>query len=273
MGYARIWFFNLFFNWSRLLTIILIFLLSYGSGSSPVAYRIIYMGFFLQYHLCYSISKRLWDIYLFPFYITLVIYSMIVLFAIYIYQFEDLKSLKTSICFSHIKCELLLSSLGIRHVYNNILGKELFTPTVFIICIVMHIHFFHRQKRKLSRKNRQNISSIKILNFIQYFENYFKKIQTILWSLCELHIYKILLLIICFCLTKQSNICLTNFILVIIFVISLLLPLLQTFALGIYALISALQILMIMIIRLELFTFLGYVKNICLSSDSSKCDD
>jgi hypothetical protein len=272
MGYARIWFFNLFFNWSRLLTIILIFALSYGSGSLPVAYRIIYMGFFLQYHLCYSISKRLWDIYLFPFYITLVIYSMIVLFAIYIYQFEDLKSLKSSICFSHIKCELLLSSLGIRHAYKNILGKELFTPTAFIICIVMHIHFFHRKKRKLninSRKNIQQISSIKILNFIQWLENYFKKIQNSLWCLCELHIYKILLLIICFCLTRQSNICLTNFLLVMCFVISLLVPILQTVALGLYALVSALHILMIMIIRLELFAFLGYVKNVCLPSSLS----
>jgi hypothetical protein len=271
MGYARVWFYNLFFTWSRLLTIILVFVLSYGSNSLPVAYRIIYMGFFLQYHLCYSISKRLWNLYLFPFYITLIIYSMIVLFIIYIYQFKELRSFQTSICFAHMKCDLLLSSLGIRHAYKNILITELFTPTAFIIFIVIHINFFHRQKRNLSSpKDMNNISSIRILYLVQWFEFHFKKLKTLLWCLSELHIYKILLLILCVCLTKQTNICLTNFILVFIFVISLFIPLLQTFALALYALVSSLHILMIMIIRLELFAFLGNVKNVCLPLSSSK---
>jgi len=274
MGYAHIWFYNFFFNWSRLLTIILIFILSYDSGSLPIAYRIVYMGFFLQYHLCYSISKRLWNIYLFPFYITLIIYSIIILFIIYIYQFQELKSLKTSICFADIKCELLLSSLGIRHANNNILEKELFIPIAFIICIVIHLYFFHREEKKQNFNSQLNMKenfSIHILDLIQWFEKYFKIIQNILWCLCELYIYKIFLLILCLCLTKQSNICLTNFFLISFFVISLLFPILQTLALGVYALISALHILMIMIIRLELFTFLGDVKDVCLSSSSSKC--
>jgi hypothetical protein len=275
MGYANIWFYNLFFNWSRLLTIILIFTLSYGSGTIPVAYRIVYMGFFLQYHLCYSLNKRLWNIYLFPFYITLILYSMIVLFIIYIYQFQEFKTLKSSLCFAHIKCELLLSSLGIRHSNNNILGRELFTPTAFIICIVMHIHFFHREEKKSyhhSRLNLKQTSTIQMLDFIQYFEKHWQTLENLLWSLCELYIYKIFLLIICFCLTKQANICLTNFCLIFIFVISLLFPILQIVALGLYALISALHILMIMIVRLELFTFLGYVKNVCSASSSSNRD-
>jgi len=272
MGYANIWFYNLFFNWSRLLTIILIFTLSYGSGTIPVAYRIVYMGFFLQYHLCYSLNKRLWNIYLFPFYITLILYSMIVLFIIYIYQFQEFKTLKSSLCFAHIKCELLLSSLGIRHSNNNILGRELFTPTAFIICIVMHIHFFHREEKKSyhhSRLNLKQTSTIQMLDFIQYFEKHWQILENLLWSLCELYIYKIFLLIICFCLTKQANICLTNFCLIFIFVISLLFPILQIVALGFYALISALHILVIMIVRLELFTFLGYVKNVCSASSSN----
>ncbi|CAF3334980.1 unnamed protein product [Rotaria socialis] len=57
MGYARIWLFNLFFHWSRLLIIILVFILSSCTDSLPVIYRIVYMGFFLQYHLCYSINS------------------------------------------------------------------------------------------------------------------------------------------------------------------------------------------------------------------------
>ncbi|UJR32233.1 hypothetical protein I4U23_019699 [Adineta vaga] len=275
-GYVHIWFYKLFFNWSRSLTITLIFVLSYNFDTSPVAYRIIYMAFFLQYHLCYSLSRRLWNIYLFPFYITIIIYSMIVLFAIYIYQFEEVQTFKTKICFAHIPCEFFFSSLGIRHAYKNILGKELFTPTVSIICIVMHIHFFHRHQRKFenlnSLKENQQHSTIRILSIIQWLQIRYNKFQAILWCLCELHIYKIVLIVICMCLTRQANICIINLILVVIFVMSLYFSVLQTIVLGIYALISALQILMIMIVRLELFASLGYIKNVCfqLSSNSTK---
>jgi hypothetical protein len=56
------------------------------------------------------------------------------------------------------------------------------------------------------------------------------------------------------------------------FVISLFFPILQIFVLGLYALISALHILMIMIVRLELFKFLGYVKNVCSATAASMND-
>ncbi|CAF3952887.1 unnamed protein product [Rotaria magnacalcarata] len=270
MGYARIWLFNLFFHWSRLFIMILVFILSSCTDSLPVIYRIVYMGFFLQYYLCYSISKKLWNIYLFPFYLTLVIYSIIVLFTMYIYQFDDLKIIKSSICLTYIRCESLLLSLGIRHVDNNGLIRGLFTPTIFIICIVIHINFFHRHKSLNSSINMEEISSIKIFHLILWSNNRFKRVRNMLWCLCELYIYKILLLMICFFLSKQTNICVTNFILVFIFVISLFSSILQSLALGIYALVSTINILMIMIIRSELFSSLGYINNVCLPSSSSK---
>jgi hypothetical protein len=187
---------------------------------------------------------------------------MFVLFIIYIYQFQEFQILKTNICFLNIQCELFLSSLGIQYANDNIFKTELFIPTTFIICIVMHIHFFHREEKK-SYHHHSQIKSIQILDFIQYFKQYWKRLENLLWLLCELYIYKIFLLIICFCLTKQTNICLTNFCLIFLFVISLFFPILQIFVLGLYALISSLHILMIMIIRLELFKFLGYIKNVC----------
>ena len=271
MGYARVWFFNLFFNWSRLLIIILIFSLSYDSSKSPVAYRIIYMGFFLQYHLCYSFNNRLWNVYLLPFYITIVIYSMILVLVIYIYQFKELTVLKTRTCFAQISCGSLFSSLGVHRAYKNILGKELFTPAVFITCIVMHIHFFHRHQRQLETFDLSKTnSSIRILSIIQWLKIRFDRMKNLLWCLCELHIYKIVLIIVCVCFTRPANICITNLILLIIFVMSLFVSVLQRIALGAYAVVSALQILMIMIVRLELFAQLGYVKHVCSSSPSSE---
>lgn len=270
MGYANIWLFNLVFNWSRLLTILLTFILSYGSGSTPVAYRIIYMAFFLHYHLCYAFNQSLWNIYLFPFYLTLILYSMFVLFLIYVYQFEQFKSVKTRWCFAHIQCERFLSSLGIRHADKHILGMELFTPTAFLICIVMHIHFFHRQQKKHrfdSRFNLQMRSSIQIFTWLQTLENYYHTIENLLWSLAELFIYKFLLLIICFCFTKQMNISPMNFCVMLVFVSALIFPSLQIFALGFYALTSTMHILMIMIVRLEMFTMVGYVQNVCEESN------
>ena len=275
MGYANIWLYNLFFNWSRLLTILLTFILSYGSGSTPVAYRIIYMAFFLHYHLCYAFNQSLWNIYLFPFYISLILYSMFVLFLIYIYQFEQFKSFKTQLCFAHIQCEIFLSSLGIRHADQHILGMELFTPTAFLICIVMHIHFFHRQEKKHrfhSHSNLQMHSSIQIFTWLECLKKYYHTVENLLWSLGELLIYKFLLLIICFCFTKQTNISPMNFCVMLVFVLGLMFPSVQIFALGLYALTSAMHILMIMIVRLELFTIVGYVKNVCANSNSSRSD-
>ena len=269
-GDAYICFYNLFFNWSRFLTIILTFLLSYGSGSMPVAYRIIYMAFFLQYHLCYSFNEHLWNLYLFPFYISLILYSMFVLFLIYIYQFEHFHSFKTHLCFAHISCEFVLSSVGIRHADKHILGRELFTPTAFLICIVMHIHFFHRQERKHRVYSRINSTNNQILTWLQCLKRFYRTMKNLFWSLGELCIYKILLLIICFCFTKQTNISPMNFLVMCMFVLALIFPVMQLFALGLYALLSAIHILMIMIVRLELFANVSYVKNLCSNSSFSK---
>ena len=272
MGYVHRWFHKIFVTGSSVLTIILIFALSYGSGSTPVAYRIVYMGFFLQYHLCYYFSRRLWKLFLYPFYVTLVIYSMCVLFAIYIYQFQQIQSMKTSQCFVHLSCELFLSSIGIRRAYQTRLGKELLTPAIFIVFIVMYIHFFHRQarKREISTPNyHEELPSIRILKIIRWLAVRFDRIQPILWRLLELFSYKIILLIVGFCLTRQTNINVTNFLLVCFFVISLLFPIFQGLAMGLYALVSALHILMIMIIRLELFVTLGEVTDVCYSTSSS----
>jgi len=265
--YAHRYLSNFLFHWSRLFIIILIFLLSYDSYSSPVAYRIIYMSFFLHYHLCYSLNYYFWKIYLFPFDLTIIIYSMSIFFLIYIYQFQQFNQI-----FQTFSCQIIFSSIGIRSVEKKNLTNELLIPMVFIITIVIHRHFFHRnqqqqQQQQQSIIDENQITNLRILNWINSLKIYFDRIQILLWNLAERFIYKIVLVMICFTFTKQSNLSPINCLVMMIFICSFFFPNIQIYSLAIYALISTVYILLHMIIRLELFDHIELIQNHCSQID------
>jgi hypothetical protein len=191
--------------------------------------------------------------------------------SICIYQFPIVQTIETNNCFVHLSCELFLSSLGIRRVYHHHyrLDRELLTPTIFIVFIVVYIHFFRRQtksneSRSLSMIVHQHASLLCLVKLIKYWQILLNRIHSYIICCLVLHAYRIVLTIVCICLTRQANLCPMNFILVLIFVLSLLFSFLQTFALSVYIIVSSLHILMLMIVRLELFASLGQVKHVCL---------
>ena len=225
------------------------------------------MAFFLQFHLFYCFNERLWKFYLLPFHVTLVIYSMLILFAIYIYQFDEIQILKENSCFQELSCEIFLSSFGIRrgdrhHRYR--LDKELLTPTIFIVFIVIYIHFIHR-KEKISDsiEFQGEFSKLRTVKFVEFIQNAIDQCRTAFWIIASLHIYKLVIVVVCFCLTRQTNVNLSNFFLVFIYVFSLFVPILQRVALSFYSILSSLHILMLMFVRLELFSHFGMFHSTC----------
>lgn len=113
------------------------------SGSKVVIYRIVYMFLFLIFTLLLLISLKWWRKFIYPFWLIVILYSMIILIAIYTYQFNNFPEYWEH--YLHIDKELQ-EDLGLV-VYDNdafVLFKELLTPTFFIIITIIQVHFVHK---------------------------------------------------------------------------------------------------------------------------------
>ncbi|UXI19495.1 hypothetical protein NH340_JMT05437 [Sarcoptes scabiei] len=113
------------------------------SESKVVIYRIVYMFLFMIFTCLFLISLKWWRKLIYPFWLVVIFYSMIILIAIYTYQFNHFPEYWKK----YFKIDLeLQEDLGLV-VYDNdafVLFKELFTPTFFIIITIIQVHFVHK---------------------------------------------------------------------------------------------------------------------------------
>ncbi|KAH7638906.1 piezo-type mechanosensitive ion channel component [Dermatophagoides farinae] len=119
------------------------------SGSKVVIYRIVYMFLFLIFTLLLLFSLKWWRKLIYPFWLIVILYSMIILIAIYTYQFNNFPKYWEQ--YLHIDRDLQ-ADLGLV-VYDDdafILFKELLTPTFFIIITIIQVHFVHKDFLKSS---------------------------------------------------------------------------------------------------------------------------
>lgn len=58
------------------------------SGDRMTGFRIIYMALFLYFVITFQLSLRIWRKILYGFWLTVIIYSMIILILVYTYQFD-----------------------------------------------------------------------------------------------------------------------------------------------------------------------------------------
>lgn len=59
------------------------------TGQRMTAFRILYMALFLFFILSFQLSFRVWRKIMFGFWLTVILYSMIILILIYTYQFDN----------------------------------------------------------------------------------------------------------------------------------------------------------------------------------------
>ncbi|CAF2332716.1 unnamed protein product [Rotaria sp. Silwood2] len=115
-----------------------------------VIYRIIYMIFYLFFILSFQISFGFWRKTASTFHLTIIIYSMIILIGLYIYQFElvnEFLSAKLS--------KELLASIGLEVVPSEVLAVRLLTPSAFLIVNIMQLYYFHAEWMKLITMPRE----------------------------------------------------------------------------------------------------------------------
>ncbi len=242
-------------NWIQMFFIKFWIILSSGmlllmSCQNPVVvYRIGYMILFLYFIFVFQISYSFWRYSLYVFHSIVVLYSMIILLLIYIFQFAAIQDY----CANQLKIDpLVLSSLGFEKLAKEQLAVRLLTPTLFLIVNIIQIHYFNAPWLKLTNPSFVNLSTepsnlndseininrtstlsvnknekSKKEDFLTFLIRITRKISTLFnyiislqWRIAEIHIYKIIVIITCtYCINKVN---LLNSILIFIVLFGLL---------------------------------------------------
>ncbi|CAM1300366.1 Uncharacterised protein PB.3432, partial [Pycnogonum litorale] len=116
-------------------------------GDVVVLYRVFYMGLFLFFIVMFQISYKWWRKLMYGFWLTVIVYSMLVLILIYTYQFEHFPDywkdyIGVSIKFQH--------DIGLQVYDTGTLFIQLLTPTFFLIITIIQLHYFHKDFLKIS---------------------------------------------------------------------------------------------------------------------------
>ncbi|XP_045549637.1 piezo-type mechanosensitive ion channel component 2 [Salmo salar] len=105
-----------------------------------VMYKIIYMMLFLFCVALYQVHYEYWRRILKYFWMSVVVYTMLVLVLVYTFQFE------TSLPFwSNMTgmSEEKLKDLGLEQFSVSMLFTSIFIPTSFLLVCILHLHYFH----------------------------------------------------------------------------------------------------------------------------------
>ncbi|XP_077982492.1 piezo-type mechanosensitive ion channel component 2-like [Glandiceps talaboti] len=105
-----------------------------------VVYRIVYMGLWLFYMIVLVISYKAWRIIMLTYWWIVVFYSMCVLVIIYTYQFENFPAYWQN---GTGLAESTLEDIGLQQYGTSGLLVGLLTPTIFVIIIVVQLHYYH----------------------------------------------------------------------------------------------------------------------------------
>uniref|UniRef100_A0A8C4UAY4 Piezo type mechanosensitive ion channel component 2 n=1 Tax=Falco tinnunculus TaxID=100819 RepID=A0A8C4UAY4_FALTI len=105
-----------------------------------VMYKIIYMVLFLFCVALYQVHYEWWRRILKYFWMSVVVYTMLVLIFIYTYQFESFPGLWKNMTGLD---EKKLADLGLKQFSVAELFTRIFIPTSFLLACILHLHYFH----------------------------------------------------------------------------------------------------------------------------------
>ncbi|CAF0784140.1 unnamed protein product [Brachionus calyciflorus] len=234
-------------------------LLLMSCQNEVVAYRIGYMGLFLYFITTFQLLNSFWRISLYTFNFIVIIYSMIVLVLIYLFQFDDVPEYFKRVL--NID-DSVLSSIGFEKFgKKDELVVKLLTPTAFLIVNIIQNHYFHEPWMKLTdTKNVQQAEPVEAAtsinhdnilishlqvdimqkseeelkrgrkreNFLTFVKRMLKntnklysEVSVYVWRFAEIHVYKILVCLIgIYCLKKITLINLILFVSILLGIIA-----------------------------------------------------
>ncbi|XP_017266509.1 piezo-type mechanosensitive ion channel component 2 isoform X2 [Kryptolebias marmoratus] len=109
-----------------------------------VMYKIIYMMMLLFCVALYQVNFEWWRKILKYFWMTVVMYTMLVLTIVYTFQFDRSEVFWSGIL--NIKSEInsaRLKDLGLERFSVSMLFTKIFIPTSFLLACILHLHYFH----------------------------------------------------------------------------------------------------------------------------------
>ncbi|KAI2662263.1 Piezo-type mechanosensitive ion channel component 1 [Labeo rohita] len=109
-----------------------------------VAYKIVYMLLFLLCLCLYQVYYSLWRRLLKVFWWTVVAYTMVVLIAIYTFQFEDFPQL----------ADMGLETFKLSELFTSIL-----IPGFFLLACILQLHYFHKPFMKITDLENRGIDN------------------------------------------------------------------------------------------------------------------
>uniref|UniRef100_A0A663LWP3 Piezo type mechanosensitive ion channel component 2 n=1 Tax=Athene cunicularia TaxID=194338 RepID=A0A663LWP3_ATHCN len=213
-----------------------------------VMYKIIYMVLFLFCVALYQVHYEWWRRILKYFWMSVVVYTMLVLIFIYTYQFESFPGLWKNMTGLD---ESKLEDLGLKRFSVAELFTRIFIPTSFLLACILHLHYFHdrflqltdlkavtsKQDNTIYRdllfffsqwfclnisadlRNKWHLVIDRLTVLFLKFLEYFHKMQVFVWWLLELHIIKIVSSYIIWVTVKEVS--LFNFVFLIAWALAL----------------------------------------------------
>ncbi|XP_061604090.1 piezo-type mechanosensitive ion channel component 2 [Phyllopteryx taeniolatus] len=109
-------------------------------SGTVVVYKILYIVLFLSFVVLYQVRFDLWRRYLKTFWAVVVGYSMLVLIAIYLYQFRSVSALLRQIMGMS---EDGLRDLGLERYNTMELFARILLPAAFLLACILQLHYFN----------------------------------------------------------------------------------------------------------------------------------
>ncbi|ROL46269.1 Piezo-type mechanosensitive ion channel component 1 [Anabarilius grahami] len=121
-----------------------------------VAYKIVYMLLFLLCLCLYQVYYSLWRRLLKAFWWTVVAYTMVVLIAIYTFQFEDFPGYWGN--FTGFT-EQQLADVGLETFKLSELFTSILIPGFFLLACILQLHYFHKLFMKITDLENRGIEN------------------------------------------------------------------------------------------------------------------
>lgn len=212
-----------------------------------VIFRMVYMVLFLCFVVSFQLNYAFWRCCVKIFWSSVIVYSMIVLVFIYVFQFEFvMEKWQNATGMS----EDLMHDFGFRKYDTAALFLELLTPTSFLIFIILHLHYFQKtflalsdvnryrnsENRSIDEPEQENPASVdvntsggdkpqrfqeRILLILSHFVIYVDHAIIIGWRLLEVHFHKLVLMSVFLVCVNDVNA--VNVVFIIILVVFLVL--------------------------------------------------
>ncbi|XP_054282904.1 piezo-type mechanosensitive ion channel component isoform X3 [Macrosteles quadrilineatus] len=127
------------------------------TGQRMTVFRIIYMALALVFILTFQLSWVLWRKIMYGFWLTVIIYSMLILVMTYTYQFDNFSSYWKTIGID----EELQLDIGLERFDTTELFVRLLTPTFFVVITVIQLYYFHKDFLAISDIKSRGTSSVR----------------------------------------------------------------------------------------------------------------